>query len=60
MIAAIILVGAYAARNGWQMLQLHIQKEDLQRYEEKLGAIMLFGGGVAVGAAAWAMKGGAA
>jgi hypothetical protein len=60
MIAVILFCGAYAARNGWQMLQLHFEKEIQQRYEEKIGAVMLFGGGVIVGAAAWAIKGGAA
>ena len=52
MIAAILFCGAYVARNGWVMLQEH--------FEDKLGAVMLFSGGVIIGAAAWAMKGGAA
>lgn len=52
MIAVILFCGAYVARNGWKMLKEH--------FEDHMGAVMLFGGGVIVGAAAWAMKGGAA
>lgn len=60
MIVGIIFCGAgVVARNGWRMMQLHADKTPMQRYEEKLGAVMLFAGGVIVGAAGWAMKGGA-
>jgi hypothetical protein len=52
MIAVILFCGAYVARNGWKMLREH--------FDDHVGVAMIFGGGVIVGAAAWAMKGGAA